>query len=146
MGQPPVPTFIAPRESPAGDAALASRYPLQLMTPKTHTRFLNSGYSHLPKHGPLEGQPFVELSAGDAADRGLADGDQAIVFNDRAALNLPVRIGTRVRPGVVAVPFGWWAGQHADGRVANSLTNDALTEWGGGVAFFDTLVEVAAAR
>jgi hypothetical protein len=28
--------------------------------------------------------------------------------------------------------------------VANSLTNDTLTEWGGGVAFYDTMVEVAA--
>jgi hypothetical protein len=28
--------------------------------------------------------------------------------------------------------------------VANSLTNDTLTEWGGGVAFYDTLVEVSA--
>jgi hypothetical protein len=26
--------------------------------------------------------------------------------------------------------------------VANSLTNDTLTDWGGGVAFSDTLVEV----
>jgi hypothetical protein len=25
------------------------------------------------------------------------------------------------------------------------LTNDALTDWGGGVAFFDTLVEVRSA-
>jgi hypothetical protein len=27
--------------------------------------------------------------------------------------------------------------------VANSLTNDTLTEWGGGAAFYDTLVEVS---
>ena len=49
-----------------------------------------------------------------------------------------------MRPGVVAIPFGWWGTQHADGRTANSLTNDTLTEWGGGVAYSDTLVQVAA--
>jgi hypothetical protein len=32
-----------------------------------------------------------------------------------------------------------------DVRIANSLTNDTLTEWGGGVADSDTLVEVAPA-
>ena len=32
-----------------------ARFPLQLLTPKHHTRFLNSGYSHLPKHGPAGG-------------------------------------------------------------------------------------------
>ena len=67
MGQPALPTFVAPREGPHGDAELHARYPLQLLTPKHHTRFLNSGYSHLPKHGPAEGAPFVELDAADAA-------------------------------------------------------------------------------
>ena len=66
MGQPRLPTFVAPREGPAGDPELLARYPLQLLTPKHHTRFLNSGYSHLPKHGPAEGGPFVELDADDA--------------------------------------------------------------------------------
>ena len=42
----------------------------------------------------------------------------------------------------MAIPFGWWRGHHGDDRVANSLTNDTLTEWGGGVAYADTLVEV----
>ncbi len=51
----------------------------------------------------------------------------------------------RLRPGVVAIPFGWWSAAHPDGKVANSLTNDTLTDWGGGVAYSDTLVEVAAA-
>ncbi len=145
MGQPALPTFVAPRESPAGNPELAARFPLMLLTPKQHTRFLNSGYSQLPKHGPLEGGPFVELSADDAASRGLADGQQATVFNDRARVQVPVRISTRVRPGVVAIPFGWWSAQHTDGMVANSLTNDTLTDWGGGVAYSDTLVEVSAA-
>jgi anaerobic selenocysteine-containing dehydrogenase len=140
MGQPRLPTFVPPREGPRGPEAV--RFPLQLLTPKHHARFLNSGYSHLPKHGPAEGGPFVELDPADAAARGLADGDRAQVVNDRATLTLPVRVSDRLRPGVVAIPWGWWRHQHPDGMVANSLTNDTLTEWGGGVAYSDTLVEV----
>ncbi|HTH04224.1 MAG TPA: molybdopterin dinucleotide binding domain-containing protein, partial [Ilumatobacteraceae bacterium] len=139
-GQPALPTFTPSGEGPRG--AQVARFPLQLMTPKHHTRFLNSGYSHLPKHGAAEGSPFVELDAVDAAARGLAEGDSARVFNDRATLELPVRITTRLRPGLAAIPWGWWRHQHPDGKVANSLTNDTLTDWGGGVAFSDTLVEV----
>jgi anaerobic selenocysteine-containing dehydrogenase len=145
MGQPALPTFVPPREGPHGDADLVARYPLQLLTPKHHTRFLNSSYSSLPKHGPAEGAPFVELDAADATTRGLADGDQARVWNDRASVELPVRVSDRLRPGVVAIPFGWWGTQHPDGRTANALTNDTLTEWGGGVAYSDTLVEIEAA-
>jgi anaerobic selenocysteine-containing dehydrogenase len=114
------------------------------MTPKHHSRFLNASYSALPKHGPAEGGPFVELDPVDAAARGLGDGDRARVWNDRASVELPVRIGQRLRPGLAVIPFGWWSSQHPDGKVANSLTNDTLTEWGGGVAFSDTLVQVEA--
>ncbi len=139
-GHPALPTYIPAGEGPRSEHA--ARFPLQLMTPKHHTRFLNSGYSHLPKHGPAEGGPFVELDASDAAARQLADGDCARVFNDRASLELPVRISQRLRPGLAAIPWGWWRQHHPDGKVANSLTNDTLTDWGGGVAFSDTLVQI----
>jgi anaerobic selenocysteine-containing dehydrogenase len=144
LGQPVLPTFVAPRESPLGDAGLAARYPLSLLTPKHHTRLLNSSYSHLPNNGGREGGPFVELDPSDAAARGIADGDCVEVRNDRARLHLTARLSDRLRPGLVAIPFGWWRADHADGRVANSLTNDTLAEWGGGVAYGDTLVDVVA--
>jgi anaerobic selenocysteine-containing dehydrogenase len=142
MGQPRLPVFVPPVEGPQGPDA--ARFPLQLMTPKQHTRFLNSGYSDLPKHGPAEGGPFVELDAADAASRGLTAGSTARVYNDRASLELPVKITERLRPGVAAIPWGWWSKHHPDGKVANSLTNDTLTEWGGGVAYSDTLIQVEA--
>lgn len=142
MGQPRVPVYVAPSEGPHGD--LAARFPLQLLTPKHHTRFLNTSYSHLPKHGPAEGGPFVELGAEDAEARGLTEGAMARVWNDRASVQVPVKITERLRRGVVAIPFGWWSRHHPDGLIANSLTNDTLTEWGGGVAYFDTLVQIEA--
>lgn len=142
LGQPRVPTYVQPAESIGGDISRSSRFSMQLLTPKHHPRFLNSGYAQLPKHGPAEGAPFVELCAADAAARGLADGDVATVYNDRAAIEVDVRVTDRLRPGVAAVPFGWWGAHHRDGRFANSLTNDTLTDWGGGVAYSDTLVEI----
>jgi anaerobic selenocysteine-containing dehydrogenase len=143
QGHDPLPAFVPPRESAAGDPELAARYPLALLTPKHHTRFLNSSYTHLPKHGPREGGPFVEMDPSDARARGVSEGDLVDVWNDRARLALAARISDRLRPGVVAVPFGWWGADHGGTATANSLTNDTLTDWGGGVAFSDTLVEVA---
>ncbi len=69
LGQPALPTYSEPSE-----AAFRGRFPFALLTPKQHTRFLNSSYSQLPKHGPLEGGPFLELCDKDAADLGLAAG------------------------------------------------------------------------
>lgn len=142
MGQPRVPTFVPPREGVGADEDVRRRLPFQLLTPKQHTRFLNSGYAQLPRHGPLEGGPFVELCPTDAARIGVDEGDLALVANDRGRVEVAVRISERLRPGVAAIPFGWWGADHGDEHVANSLTNDTLTEWGGGVAFSDTLVSV----
>jgi anaerobic selenocysteine-containing dehydrogenase len=44
--------------------------------------------------------------------------------------------------GTVIVPYGWTWSRTRDGNTVNVLTSDAPTDWGGGVAFFDTLVEV----
>ncbi len=140
IGQPVLPTYEPPTERPDGE------HPFALLTPKQHTRFLNSSYSHLPKHGPAEGSPFVEMVASDAERLGLHDGAIARVHNRRGSLELPVKITERLRPGVVAVPWGWWAHQHTDGRVANALTNATLTDWGGGVAYYDTAVAVTRAE
>jgi anaerobic selenocysteine-containing dehydrogenase len=115
-----------------------SEFPLLLQSSKTHTRFLNSSYSHL--HGHLESGPYVEISAVDAAERRIAEGDTVAVWNDRARLELQARVSDRVRPGVVAIPWGWWG---AEANV-NALTSDAPADIGGGVAYLDTAVEVAA--
>jgi anaerobic selenocysteine-containing dehydrogenase len=143
LGHPSLPTYTPARESLQGGGDTPGR-PFQLMTPKHHTRFLNSSYSHLPKHGPLEGAPFLEMCPTDAERLGLADGSTARVHNDRASLELPVRVTDRLQPGLVVIPWGWWTSQHADGRAANALTTDTLTDWGGGVAFSDTLVSIDA--
>lgn len=121
------------------------RHPLVMLTPKQHSRFLNSSYSHLPAHGPREGGPYVELTADDAASRGLADGDVARISNERGALTLPVRVSTRLGRGVVVVPFGWWDAAHDGSMSANDLTSDGPTDLGGGVAYHDTFVEVSRA-
>jgi anaerobic selenocysteine-containing dehydrogenase len=142
LGYPSLPTYTPAHESPWGDPDLAQRYPFILLTPKQHRRFLNSSHSHLPQHGPREGGPYLELHPGDAARVGLSDGDGASVWNDRATLRLPVRLTERLRPGVVAIPWGWWSRDHPDGRAVNRLTGDTLTDWGGGTAFADTLVAV----
>jgi anaerobic selenocysteine-containing dehydrogenase len=87
----------------------------------------------------MEEGPFVELHEVDAAARAIGEGDRVRVWNDRAELSLTARISQRVRPGLTAIPWGWWGPE----LNVNALTNDTDTDWGGGAAFYDTLVEVA---
>lgn len=136
-GLDPLPGYIPSFEGPGGE--LSERYPLVLLTPKTHTRFLNSSYSK--HHADRERGPYFEIDPIDAESRGIADGEEVRVFNDRGELTLPARISDRLRPGLAAIPWGWW-GEEAN---ANALTNDAASDWGGAVAFYDTMVEAAPA-
>ena len=141
QGHGRLPTYRPAREGAIGNGG---RYPLSLMSPKFHQRFLNASYSHLERHAGPEGELFCDLHPDDAAARGIADGDVIEVFNDRARLQAVARVSddTRARPGLVIVPFGWVGDRTRDGLAVNDLTNDAPTDWGGGVAFFDTSVEV----
>jgi anaerobic selenocysteine-containing dehydrogenase len=141
-GLDPLPAHVPAVESPAGDAALAARYPLQLVTAKWSLHYLNSQYANLPRHRAAEGELPVFLAAGDAAPRGIVDGAPVRVVNDRGSLVASARVGTVVPVGVVAVPSGWWASLSPGGTSANALTPDRLTDLGGGCAFHDTLVEV----
>lgn len=135
-GHPGAPTYVPPTE-----VGLS----FHLLTPKQHPRFLNSSYTHLPKHGPPEGGPYLEIDVDDAAARNINDGDVVRVWNHRGSLELPARLSKRLRSGVVAIPFGWQAADHGSAATANSLTSDAPTDWGGGVAYSDTRVDVALA-
>lgn len=142
QGHGRLPTYRPAREGAIGNGG---RYPLSLMSPKFHQRFLNASYSHLERHAGPEGELFCDLHPDDAVVRGIADGDAVEVFNDRARLLAVARVSddTRTRPGLVIVPFGWVGDRTRDGLAVNDLTNDAPTDWGGGVAFFDTSVDVA---
>ena len=142
QGHGRLPTY---RRACEGAIAGSGRYPLSLMSPKFHQRFLNASYSHLDGHAGPEGELFCELHPDDATARGITDGDEVTVFNDRAHLRALARVSAsaRVRPGLVIVPFGWVGDRTRDGLAVNDLTNDTASDWGGGVAFYDTSVEVA---
>ncbi len=142
-GLDPLPGYEPAPESAAGDPALAARYPLALVAAKGALHFLNSSYANLPRHLKAEREPRLDVHPADAAPRGIADGDEARVFNGRGEVRLRARVGDGARPGVVAMPSGWWASLSPGGAAANALTADGLSDRGGGGDFHDTLVEVA---
>ena len=137
-----LPTFVPPRESALGDAALAARYPLVLLTPPSR-HYLNASFSSMASLRRDTGQPTVEIHPADAAARGIADGMAVRVHNDRGAFTCAARVSDRVRTGVVVAPSIWWQKLSADGENANAVTSDALTDIGRGATYYDTAVEVA---
>jgi anaerobic selenocysteine-containing dehydrogenase len=140
-GFDPLPTYVPPHEDPQTRPELAARFPLQLLSPP-RPQFLNSTFGNSPPHRDRAGDPTVEMSNADAAQRGLADGDWAVVFNDRGQFEARVVLTETVRPGVAAALGTYWNKLSPGGRNVNSTTSSALSDMGGGATFFDNMVEI----
>ena len=115
--------YVPPHELPGDD------YPLRLDTGRTlfhfHTRTKTARAPQLDAAAP---DVWVEVSAEDAADLGLAEGDVADVVSPRGRVRARVRV-SGVRPGTAFLPFhyGWWDRADAEeSRAANELT---ATDW-----------------
>jgi len=141
MGLNPLPDYVPPYESPIDGSAHAARYPLAMISPPARN-FLNSTFVNVTSLREIEAEPSLEMHPEDAATRGIGPGDRVRVFNDRGNLDLAVRVTERARPGVVVALSIWWKKLARDGKNANELTHQRLTDIGRGPAFYDCLVDV----
>ncbi len=137
----PVPTYIPPRESAMTDPALAARYPLNLISPKSHA-FLNSCYANLPHQRRIAGEPTVTLNPADAAERGIGEARAVRVFNQRGAFEAMAHLSDAVRPGVVVAPLGHWRKFSRSAGTVNAVNSAALADLGNAPTFSDNLIEV----
>ena len=141
LGLPALPDYIAPRESPLTNPALAAKYPLMMISPPARN-FMNSTFGNIASLREAEKEPFLDLNAADAAPRGVVDGDRVRIFNDRGSFEARARVNGKSRPGVVTALSVWWHKYTPTGRNANAVTNQSLTDLGRGPTFYDCLVEV----
>lgn len=140
-GLDPLPDYLPPYESADGAPELAARYPLAMISPPARN-FLNSTFVNVESLRATEGEPHVDMHPADAAQRAIADGDEVRIFNDRGTLRARARVTERARAGLVVGLSIWWKKLAPDGRNANEVTSQALTDLGGSATFYDCLVEV----
>jgi anaerobic selenocysteine-containing dehydrogenase len=140
-GLDPLPDYLPPYESADGAPELAARYPLAMISPPARN-FLNSTFVNVESLRATEVEPHVDLNPVDAAHRGIENGDEVRIFNDRGTLRARARVSERAREGLVVGLSIWWKKLAPDGRNANEVTSQALTDLGGSATFYDCLVEV----
>lgn len=116
--------YFPPHESPS------EAHPFALITGRTlyhfHTRTKTGRAPQLQKAAP---EVWVEISATDADDAGVTEGDLVEISTPRSSVRARARL-SGIRDGVLFVPFhyGYWD-EGVDGphdRAANELTR---TEW-----------------
>ncbi len=136
-----LPDHVPNYESVQSSPELAARYPLAMISPPARN-FLNSTFVNVDSLRAAEREPLLELHADDAAPRGIEDGMEVRVFNDRGEYRCKAVVSTRARPGVVNGLGVWWRKMGLAGTNVNQLTHQRLTDIGRAPAFYDCLVEV----
>ncbi len=140
----PLHNFIPQNEAPETNPDLAAKYPLNMLSPKSHA-FLNSSYGNLDTQLYHAGEQMVLMNGSDASARGIAEGDAVRVFNDRGVFEAIARVTPDVCAGVVLAPLGYWVKNSRNGRTVNAINPPAFADYGNAPTFSDTLVDVALA-
>ena len=117
-----LPFQLDPLESPV--PGKKTKYPLAFI--QGHSRFrTHSMFANVDALLELNPEPLLEINPRDAEQRGIGDGDQVVVYNDRARTKLKAAVSEGISPGVVNIMQGWWIDQFTEGSV-NHLTHDVI--------------------
>ena len=101
----PIPEYVPTREG-VEEARTNKKYPLQVIGHHYKSR-THSTYGNLSKNREAHPQK-AWINIQDARKRGIANGDQIRIFNDRGTIQTQAFVSARIAPGVVSVPQGAW--------------------------------------
>ena len=115
-------------------------FPLALISPASD-KTISSTLAEIPRP-----EVCLLMNPGDAAERGIADGDEIRVFNGLGEVRCNAARGSWIRRGTVSLPKGIWRKHTANGYTGTALVPDTLTDVGGGACFNDARVQVESTR
>ncbi|MBP8141431.1 MAG: trimethylamine-N-oxide reductase, partial [Acidovorax sp.] len=118
---PPMPKFLEPGEylgnGKKGQLHVVSPHPYY----RLHSQMNNA--EPLRKRYAVQTREPLTISAQDAAERGIKDGDLVELYNDRGALVVGARVSDKIMPGVVSIYEGAWPQLDSKGRCNNGQVN-----------------------
>ena len=136
----PLPGYVPANERPETDAARAERFPLNIVSPKSHG-FLNSQYANEKRKIARQGEQSVLMHPSDAERRNVSDGAVVSVYNDRGAFFGRAKVSEDVPAGLVVASLGYWHSLNREGAV-NVISSSRYGGMGHCPTFSDNLVEV----
>jgi biotin/methionine sulfoxide reductase len=119
------PIWLEPIEWLGGDA---EEYPLHLISNQPTTRLhsqLDCGTNSTS--AKVQGREAATINVGDAAARGIAEGDIVRLFNRRGACLAGAVLSDAVMPGVIVLPTGAWYDPDTPGGLDRHGNPNVLT-------------------
>lgn len=138
-----LPDYVPSRETAESNPTLASEFPLNIISPKSHG-FLNSCYANIDDKIKGQGEQFVMINAADADTRNIQSGDKVTVFNQRGAFEGLAQITDDVSPGIVVATLGYW--RQLNKGTVNCVSSAEFVDMGHAPTFTDNLVQVSLAN
>ncbi len=105
-GYQPLPCYIEPKEGPLKAPQLYREFPLVLNSGARMQSTFRSQHLHVPGLVKLQDKPLVLINPGDAAERGINDGDMVIVSTLRGQVVFYADVTDNVLPGQVEINMG----------------------------------------
>ncbi len=105
-GYDPLPVYVEPSEGPLANPEMAKSYPLILNTGARIQSTFRSQHMNIPGLLKLQPEPHCIINPGDAAARGIANGDKVIVETVRGKVPFTAKVTDAVQPGSVEVNVG----------------------------------------
>ncbi|HSD90137.1 MAG TPA: molybdopterin dinucleotide binding domain-containing protein, partial [Kofleriaceae bacterium] len=117
-----------------------AQFPLALISPAIATQISST-------FGQLRTAPAtLEMSAADAAARGITNGAPVRIWNDLGEVRCLAKLSADMREGVCMLPKGLWRKHTRNGYTANALIPQTYADLGGQGAFNDARVQVELER
>ena len=139
---PAIPRYVDPPEGP--NDPLRERYPLQLIGWHTKRRCHSIHDNNQAMHA-IDPQALW-MHPKDAQERGITEGQQVLIWNDRGRVQIGAHLTERIMPGVVALSQGAWYAPDENGTdhggCINVLTSLRPTPYARGNGQHTNLVEV----
>lgn len=135
----PLPAYLPSRETADANAALAARFPLNIISPKSHG-FINSSYANMESKLRVQGGQYLMINPADALARNVQEGMMVKTYNERGAFEAVARVTTDVNPGIVVATLGYW--RQLNKGTVNCISSAEYGDMGHSNTFSDNLVEV----
>ena len=135
----PLPAYVPSRETADANAALAARFPLNIISPKSHG-FINSSYANMESKIRVQGEQYLMINPVDALARNVQEGMMVKTYNERGAFEAVARVTTDVNPGIVVATLGYW--RQLNKGTVNCISSAEYGDMGHSNTFSDNLVEV----
>jgi anaerobic selenocysteine-containing dehydrogenase len=95
-----------------------------------------------PAQRRVQGEQAVTMHPHDAAERGITDGQDVRVYNDRGQFIAQARVTDEIARGVVMAPMGAWPKNAKGHPTVNAVNPFVFADLGNAPTFSDTRVAI----